>query len=238
MGALASQCPPLKDTRRSRRRAPFHTMCRGPLADKWIRPTEVTWRPRPFISPSVLHTRGRLQYGLGYLQHSHLEMPLWRESRMLTAPSDATFMSRLHATTPTSMLPPLCILVMRPSPSRSGYEFVRLHLVVVDVNYHWATRNHGVRYIWPFLKDASPYCTPMACDRDLGAQPFCNERFAFGYAKDNSTYPLFLLHPVREQGDTFSLISVRGGDAFLLNSTPENVSSLWNTSLMPFEPPL
>ena len=164
---------------------------------------------------------GCLQYGLGYLQHSHLEMPLWRESRMLTAPSDATFMSRLHATTPTSMLPPLSILVMRPSPSRSGYEFVRLHLVVVDVNYHWATRNHGVRYIWPFLKDASPYCTPMACDRDSGAQPFCNERFAFGYAKDNSTYPLFLLHPVREQGDTFSLISVRGGDAFLLNSTPE-----------------
>ena len=99
---------------------------------------------------------------------------------------------------------------------------VRLHvLVVVDVNYHWATRNHGVRYIWPFLKDASPYCTPMSCDRDSGAQPFCNERFAFGYARDNSTYPLFLLHPVREQGDTFSLISVRGGDAFLLNSTPE-----------------
>ena len=26
---------------------------------------------------------------------------------------------------------------MRPSPSRSGYEFVRLHLVVVDVNYHF-----------------------------------------------------------------------------------------------------
>ena len=72
---------------------------------------------------------GCLQYGLGYLQHSHLEMPLWEESRMLTAPSDATFMSRLHATTPTSMLPPLSILVMRPSPSRSGYEFVRLHLV-------------------------------------------------------------------------------------------------------------
>ena len=164
---------------------------------------------------------GCLQYGLGYMQHSHLEMPLWEESRMLTAPSDATFMSRLHATSPTSMLPPLSILVMRPSPSRSGYEFVRLHLVVVDVNYHWATRNHGVRYTWPFLKDASPYCTPMSCGGDAGAQSFCNERFAFGYARDNSTYPLFLLHPVREQGDTFSLISVRGGDAFLLNSTPE-----------------
>ena len=141
--------------------------------------------------------------------------------RVANAPSDATFMSRLHATMPTSMLPPLSILVVRPSPSRSGYEFVRLHLVVVDVNYHWATRNHGVRYIWSFLKDASPYCTPMSCGRDAGAQAFCNERFAFGYARDNSTFPLFLLHPVREQGDTFSLISVRGGDAFLLNSTPE-----------------
>ena len=41
----------------------------------------------------------------GYLQHSHLEMPLWEESRMLTAPSDATFMSRLHATTPTIHAP-------------------------------------------------------------------------------------------------------------------------------------
>ena len=61
----------------------------------------------------------------------------------------------------------------------------------------------------------------MSCGRDEGAQAFCNERFAFGYARDNSTYPLFLLHPVREQGDTFTLISVRGGDAFLLNSTPE-----------------
>ena len=61
----------------------------------------------------------------------------------------------------------------------------------------------------------------MSCGSDAGAQAFCNERFAFGHARDNSTYPLFLLHPVREQGDTFTLISVRGGDAFLLNSTPE-----------------
>ena len=43
----------------------------------------------------------------------------------------------------------------------------------------------------------------------------------FGYARDNSTYPLFLLHPVREHGDTFTLISVRGGEAFRLNATPE-----------------
>ena len=51
-------------------------------------------------------------------------------------------------------------------------------------------------------------------------------------------YVLFLLHPVREQGDTFTLISVRGGDAFLLNSTPEIRILLWSTSMMPFEPPL
>ena len=61
----------------------------------------------------------------------------------------------------------------------------------------------------------------MSCGRDADGQAFCNERFALGYARDNSTCPLFLLHPVREQGDTFSLISVRSGDAFLLNSTPE-----------------
>ena len=54
--------PPLKDTRRSRRRTPFHTMCLGPLADKWIRPTEVTWRPRPFIS-QVYYTQGGVEHG-------------------------------------------------------------------------------------------------------------------------------------------------------------------------------
>ena len=162
---------------------------------------------------------GCLQYGLGYLQRTHLEMPLWEESRMLSAPFDATFMSRPHASTSTSMLPPLSILVMRPSSSGSGYGFVRLHLVVVDVNYHWAARNQGVKYVWSFLKDASPYCTPMSCGRVEGMQTFCNERFVFGYARDNSTYSLFLLHPVREHGDT--LISVGGGEAFLLNATPE-----------------
>ena len=140
---------------------------------------------------------------------------------MLSAPTDATFMSRLHASTPTSMLPPLSILVMRPSSSGSGYGFVRLHLVVVDVNYHWAARNQGVKYVWSFLKDASPYCAPMSCGRVEGTQTYCNERFVFGYARDNSTYPLFLLHPVREHGDTFTLISVGGGEAFLLNATPE-----------------
>ena len=56
---------------------------------------------------------GCLQYGLGYLQRTHLEMPLWEESRNLSAPSDATFMSRLDALTPTSMLFPLSIMVMR-----------------------------------------------------------------------------------------------------------------------------
>ena len=168
-----------------------------------------------------LYILGCLQYGLGYLQRTHLEMPLWEESRNLSAPSDATFMSRLNASTPTSMLPPLSILVMRPSSSGSGYGFVRLHLVVVDINYHWAARNQGVRYVWSFLKDASPYCTPMSCNRVEGAQTYCNDRFVFGYARDNSTYPLFLLHPVRYQGDTFTLISVGSGGAFQLNATPE-----------------
>ena len=130
---------------------------------------------------------GCLQYGLGYLQRTHLEMPLWEESRMLSAPSDATFMSRLHASTPTSMLPPLSILVMRPQFFWVWIGFVRLHLVVVDVNYHWAARNQDVKYVWSFLKDASPYCTPASCGRVEGTQTYCNDRFVFGYARDNST---------------------------------------------------
>ena len=149
-------------------------------------------------------------------------------------PSDATFMSRLNAVTPTSMLPPLSILVMRSSSFGSGYGFVRLHLVVVDINYHWAVRNQGVRYVWRFLQDASPYCTSMSCNRVEGAQTCCNDRFVFGYARDNSTYSLFLLHPVRYQGDTFTLISVGAGK--LSNWMPHLrfVSSLWSTSMMPF----
>ena len=132
-------------------------------------------------------------------------------------------MSRLEAMNPTSMLPPLSIMVMRPSSSGSGYGFVRLHRVVVDINYHWAARNQGVRYVWKFLQDASSpyYCTPMSCNRVEGAQTYCNDRFVFGYARDNSTYPLFLLHPVRYQGDTFTLISVGSGEAFQLDATPE-----------------
>ena len=52
LACLASQCPPTKDTRRSRRRTPFHTMCRGSLADKWIRPTEETeTKPQVYYTP-------------------------------------------------------------------------------------------------------------------------------------------------------------------------------------------
>ena len=63
---------------------------------------------------------GCLQYGLGYLQRTQLEIPLWEELQNLSAPSYATFISRLEAMTPTSMLPPLSIVVMRPSSSGSG----------------------------------------------------------------------------------------------------------------------
>ena len=115
---------------------------------------------------------GCLQYGLGYLQRTQLELPLWEESQNLSAPSDATFMSRLEAITPTSLLPPLSIVAMRPSPSGPGYGFMRLHLVVVDIHHHWAARNQGVRYVWKFLDDASPYCTPMSCNRAAGAQTY------------------------------------------------------------------
>ena len=56
-GQPVSQCLPLKDTRRGRPRTPFHTMCRGPLADKWIRPTEVTWK-RDHSFPQVYYWGG------------------------------------------------------------------------------------------------------------------------------------------------------------------------------------
>ena len=59
---------------------------------------------------------GCLQYGLGHLRLSQLTMPLWQEATRLTAPSDATFMNRLEQMTPHSLLPPLSLVVTRPSP--------------------------------------------------------------------------------------------------------------------------
>ncbi len=92
---------------------------------------------------------------------------------------------------------------------------------MVDLHRHWAARNKGVEYVWNFLADAAPYCTPMSSCRVASTQNYKNDRFAFGYARDNNAYPPFLLHPVRFQQETFTLISVVSGEAFPLDVTPE-----------------
>ena len=122
---------------------------------------------------------GCLQCGLGYLQHSHLEMPLWEESRMMTAPSDATFMSRLHASTPTSMLPPLSILVMRPSPSLCMSTITGRHATTVSDMYGASSRMPlriarlcsaaGTRALRPFAK-GQQHVSPLSVAPCAGAR--------------------------------------------------------------------
>ena len=50
-------------------------------------------------------------------------MPLWKEAQSLDAPSDASFMNRLERMTAHSLLPPLSLVVMRPSQNGSDKVF-------------------------------------------------------------------------------------------------------------------
>ena len=40
-------------------------------------------------------------------------------------------------------------------------------------------------------------------------------------ARDNSTFPVFLLHPVRQRRNTFTLVTLYTGAILPLDSTPE-----------------
>ena len=139
----------------------------------------------------------------------------------MAAPSDASFMNRLENMTPHSLLPPLSLVVMRPAQNGSDYTFLRLHLVVVDMYRHWSRRHQGLGFVWRQVRHAAPYCTPMACRDSITQEQHCNDRYVFGYARDNSTFPVFLLNPVRQQGDTFSVFALYTAAILPLDSTPE-----------------
>ena len=104
---------------------------------------------------------GCLQYGLGHLHLSNLAMPLWQEAVRLTSPSDASFLRQLETMTPHSLLPPVSILVMRPTRDGRDYTFVRLHLVVVDLYRHWSSNRKGLGIVWYQLRNAAPYIAPL-----------------------------------------------------------------------------
>ena len=143
---------------------------------------------------------GCLQYGLGHLHLSNLAMPLWQEAVRLTSPSDASFLRQLETTTPHSLLPPVSILVMRPTRDGREYTFFWLHLVVVDLYRHWSSNRKGLGVVWYQLRNAAPYCIPMASHDSITCGPHYNDRYAFGYARDNSTFP------ARRQRETFTLV--------------------------------
>ena len=164
---------------------------------------------------------GCLQYGLGHLRLSQLTMPLWHEAVHLAAPSDASFMNRLENMTPHSLLPPLSLVVMRPSRNGPDYTFLRLHLVVVDLYRHWSPRHKGLGFVWQQVGDAVPYCTPMACRDSITQKQHNNDRYVFGYARDNSTFPVLQLNPVRQQHDSFSVVALYTPAILPLDSTPE-----------------
>ena len=141
--------------------------------------------------------------------------------RRLTSPSDASFVRRLENMTPHSLLPPLSIVVMRPTRNGRDYTFLRLHLVVVDLYRHWSSKHKGLGIVWHQSRNAAPYCSRMASHDSLTREPHSNDRYVFGYARDNSTFPVFLLNPARWQQETFTLVALYTGVILPLDATPE-----------------
>ena len=164
---------------------------------------------------------GCLQYGLGHLTQNCLHMPLWQESASLMSPSDASFLNRLENMTPYSLLPPLALVVMRPSRFTEDFTFIRLHLVVVDLKRHWSPRRKGLGVVWQQLRYAAPYCTPMSTHDSISHNTFDNTQYVFGYARDNSTFPVFLLNPARWQQESFCLVALVSAKILPLDVTPE-----------------
>ena len=123
--------------------------------------------------------------------------------------------------TPFSLFPPVSLVVLRPAQGASHFTPLRLHLVVVDTHRKWTRRHRGVDHVSQFLPHASAHCTPMSDHESTLNVPYHNDRFAFGYARDNSTFPLFLLHPVRRPQEAFVLVDTFNAAAFSLDLTPE-----------------
>lgn len=44
-------------------------------------------------------------------------------------------------------------------------------------------------HVWQHVADAAPYYTPMACRDSITQANYSNDRYVFGYARDNSTFP-------------------------------------------------
>ena len=164
---------------------------------------------------------GCLQYGLGLLSRDQLAMPLWKEAERLCAPSDAAFLNRLERMTPFSLFPPVSLVMMRPARGASHFTLLRLHLVVVDTHRTWTRRHRGVNFVAQFLPHASAHCTPMSAHESILRAPYHNDRFAFGYARDNSTFPMLLLYPVRRPQEAFVLVDTFSAAAFSLDRSPE-----------------
>ena len=201
--------------RRKTEDADTHTACLSVVAEKEIQLEEayarvtvaLTRARRLCILQCPLDQKGSigaatilgcLQYGLDHLHLSQLAMSLWQEAVRLTSPSDASFLRQLENMTSHSFLPPVSILVMRLTRDGRNCTFLRLHLVVVDLYRHWSSNRKGLGVVWYQLRNAAPYCTPMASHDSITHGPHCNDRYAFGYARDNSTLPVFLLNPARQ----------------------------------------
>ena len=75
--------------------------------------------------------------------------------------------------------------------------------------------------MWRHLAQSSPYCTPMACHESIARANYSNDRYVFGYARDNSIFPLLLLHPVRRQHESFTLVDFFTAATLPLATTPE-----------------
>ena len=133
----------------------------------------------PLTNTDQWERRSRL-YGLGHLNRDQLAMPLWKEAERLCAPSDAvTFLVVSSCLVGDAAAWPRWV-ALHDSPSPS------------DCCRTWTRRHRGVTFVSQFLQRASAHCIPMSAHETILRAPYHNDRFALGYARDNSIpFPCF-----------------------------------------------
>ena len=164
---------------------------------------------------------GCLQYWAWPLAVVSVDHATLARSGVLGCAFGCGFHDRLEHMSPYSLLPPLSLAVLQPSKDGSEYTFLRLHLVVVDLHRHWSSHHKGLGLVSRSLAHSAPYCTPMASRDTITQAAHNNDRYVFGYARDNSTFPLFLLHPARRQQESFTLVAVFTAATLQLDTIPE-----------------
>ena len=142
-----------------------------------------------------------------YCQHA--------SSRLLVGfecPSDDQFLSNFdHIDVPGGTMahsPPVA-LVECADIMQQHHKVRRLHLVIVDLWRPWKINQAQVKSLTDQVRRLRPYpqadcTTPLA--PESGKFHFTGRRFVYGYSRDGSDFPCYLLWPLRTQAGSFCLL--------------------------------